>query len=195
MLPSIQYRYLVLRATLRTRLHSLTTQVNSVIQDAANELERLVVIFVSGIASQYISGGHQFCANGHDTDKYITDEDTWFWSQYLPTGSDTESGTDASTTATAFNNTMLQSVLGFAYGKGKTMPEAYPSSSFYTAQASTPYKSFDDLMNAMGDSPVEEYALVSLQTKRSMHPKGTPFGIHKDAFIGAIANNRGGPVW
>ena len=175
---------------LRKRMNSLTTQVNSVIQDAANGMERLGVIFVSGIASQYISGGHQFCAPGHDTDKYMIDKDTWFWSQYLPTGSDTE-GPDASITDSTFNSTVKQLVLDFAYGKGNTTPEAYPSSPFFNDTTLSPYNSFDDLLNAMIASPVAGYAPASLEVKRSMHPKGTAFGLHKDAFMAAIASNRG----
>ena len=67
-----------LTTDLRRRLNDLTTQVNQVIKLAAEDLQRMGVIYIDGLEDTY--RGHRFCEPGH-TDQQMIDFDTWFWAQ------------------------------------------------------------------------------------------------------------------
>ncbi|RAK79429.1 uncharacterized protein BO72DRAFT_494290 [Aspergillus fijiensis CBS 313.89] len=63
---------------LRQQLNDMTRKVNAVIKPAAQDLQRMGVIYVDGLQDAY--NGHRFCEPG--ATKEQTEYIVWFWSQY-----------------------------------------------------------------------------------------------------------------
>lgn len=95
---------------LRYRVNELVYQLNGEIEGAASDLHSMGVIFVSGITGRYRASDHVFCAEGHDKSFAMTDKDTWFWSAWQPSKTDTEGpeSQDVNTFVNPLNNTVLQ---------------------------------------------------------------------------------------
>jgi hypothetical protein len=70
---------LKLTTTLRIIFNGLVARVNQLIQDAAQELETMGIIYVDGLERAY--DGHRYCEPGH-TSQQMIDYETWFWSPF-----------------------------------------------------------------------------------------------------------------
>ena len=161
------------------------------IKDVANDLKSIGVIYVDGIAEEYISGNHQFCVPGH-TNGEMVDYDTWFWSPYSRINTVSEGPGDPNNpydAAAALPNP-ADVLLEFATGKpGATAAALAPDALPW--EGNTQYPTFESLMDAMQASDNATVQAVSFDLLRSFHPKGTAYGLHAQQFMAAIADNRG----
>lgn len=183
---------------LRKQLNDLTRNVNKVIKDAANDLERMGVIFVDGLEKAY--EGHRYCEPGH-TSQEMVDYETWFWTMYSKIQSPSEGPGDPNNAYSASDVNPGQQLLDFVFpGKKYTTDKVSKKSPPWEWEgAKEKYPTFNDLLVAIrksagsgsDDDDDEAHTMAPFQLLRSFHPKGTAYGEHKDLIFGAMADNRG----
>nr|POF17828.1 hypothetical protein CFP56_13240 [Quercus suber] len=137
-----------LTTTLRNQLNTLTNNVNNEIRRAAQDLERMGVIFVEGFEDLYT--GHRFCEPDY-TDQQMVDYET-----------------DPA-------QVILDFVFpGQDYNVSATSADSPP----WGWDGAEQYPSLDDLLTAMMVDGAGDTVLVPFNYRRSFHPKGTAYGAH-----------------
>ncbi|KAE8135882.1 SGNH hydrolase-type esterase domain-containing protein [Aspergillus pseudotamarii] len=177
---------------LRKQLNDMTRKVNAVIKAAAQDLQRMGIIYVEGLQDAY--NGHRFCEPG--ATKEQTESKVWFWSQYSKINTPSEGPGDPNAAAVTGYVDPAQELLDFVFpGQNKVIPTTQ------TADTSPPwewdgaekYADFDSLLRAIsaaaGDD-VEATVRPPFPVLRSFHPKGTPYTEHATALFAAMADNR-----
>ncbi|RYP58959.1 hypothetical protein DL769_008738 [Monosporascus sp. CRB-8-3] len=177
-----------LTTQLRQQLNRLTTQVNAVIKAAAEDLERMGVIFVEGLENAY--NGHRFCEPGH-TNQQMVDYETWFWSQYAPINTPSEGPGDPNNPYPADDLDPAQLLLDFIFpGDNRKVAEVSETSPPWEWEGAEKFPTFNDLLLAISNAEDINATAVPFNLKRSFHPKATAFAEHKTLIFAAIANNR-----
>ncbi|RYP22868.1 hypothetical protein DL765_001464 [Monosporascus sp. GIB2] len=177
-----------LTTQLRQQLNRLTTQVNAVIKAAAEDLERMGVIFVEGLEDAY--NGHRFCEPGH-TNQQMVDYETWFWSQYAPIDTPSEGPGDPNNPYPADDLDPAQLLLDFIFpGDNRKVAEVSETSPPWEWEGAEKFPTFNDLLLAISNAEDINSTAVPFNLKRSFHPKATAFAEHKTLIFAAVANNR-----
>lgn len=179
---------------LREQLNSLTRQVNDVIRAAAQDLERMGVIFVDGLEEVY--NGHRYCEPGL-TDQKMVSYHTWFWSPDSKMTPPSEGPDDPNNPSTADDDTdPAQILLDFIFPGENYTVDHPPSTSppWEWEGAAQKYPTFDDLLESVALADDVNTASAPFNYLRSFHPKATAYGEHKRLLFAAIANNRDFPV-
>lgn len=182
-----------LRMPLRRRLNDLAVRVSEQIRLAAQDLERMGVIFVPGPDHEY--DGHRYCEPGH-TDQKMVDYETWFWSPSSKLETASEGPGDPNepypASVDADSSDPAQEILDFVFpGQGH-------QASSLTAEDSEPwewegaekYPSWYDLLTAMQRDGDVNATGAPFYYMRSFHPKATAYGIHAAQLFAAISDNR-----
>ena len=177
---------------LRQQLNDMTHKVNAVIKAAAQDLQRMGVVYVEGLQDAY--NGHRFCEPG--ATKEQTESKVWFWSQYSKFNTPSEGPGDPNAAAVTGYVDPAQELLDFVFpGQNKVVPTTQ------TADTSPPwewdgaekYADFDSLLSAIsaavGDD-AEATVRPPFPVLRSFHPKGTAYAEHATALFAAMADNR-----
>ncbi|KAF2804127.1 uncharacterized protein BDZ99DRAFT_502918 [Mytilinidion resinicola] len=175
---------------LRKQLNGFVRAVNAVIKAAAQDLERIGVIFIEDMDSWY--NGHCYCKSWHTT-RDMTDYETWFWSPYAKFNTPSEGPGDPTNLYPAGNVDPGQLLLDFVF-PGQNIDIATVSDTsppLWEWEGADKYPTFEALLAAIqGNFTTSGGDAVPFPMVRTFHPKGTAYGKHSIAAFTSIVENR-----